>query len=114
MQKVYLVTGNKNKLKELKKILRGDLPLELKSLEIEEIQSLDIYDVARKKAKKAYELINKPVVIEDVSFYFDLWKNFPGPLIKWFTKSMTPQDLYNLIKSKKKKSAKAVCVVWPF
>ncbi|MBA7646400.1 dITP/XTP pyrophosphatase [subsurface metagenome] len=79
---VYLITGNKDKLREAEQILG----IEQKSikLELDEIQGLDSDIIAEHKARQAWEQIKKPLVIWDQSLYINCLNDFPGPLIKWF------------------------------
>lgn len=79
------VTGNKNKLLEAKAIIPT-----IKSINIDlpEIQALDAKEVVEDKARRAYERVEQPVVVEDVSLVISSWNGFPGALIKWVIKSM--------------------------
>ncbi|MCA9381552.1 IMP dehydrogenase [Candidatus Dojkabacteria bacterium] len=62
-----VATGNKNKLKEIERILTGYIIIG-KDLKMDEIQSLDSKKVAEAKAIAAWEKNNfNPILIEDVS-----------------------------------------------
>lgn len=84
---LYLVTGNKDKLREAKQILN----IELKNidLDIDEIQELDPERVADHKVKQAYAVVQKPLFVWDQSIHISCLNGFPGPLIKWFWISVT-------------------------
>lgn len=82
---IVFVTGNKAKVKEAEKIL--NIPLEIKDIDLDEIQDLDLEKIALHKVNQAYELVKAPVIIDDVSVEIDAWKGFPGPLIKWMLKA---------------------------
>ena len=81
MKKLYFVTGNKNKVAEAQRIL--DIPIEIADIDIEEIQSLDSEKVVRRKAEDAFNILGKPLFVEDVSAEVNAWNGFPGPLIKF-------------------------------
>jgi non-canonical purine NTP pyrophosphatase (RdgB/HAM1 family) len=81
--KLIFVTGSEKKLKEVKKIL-SDIELVNKNLEIPEIQSFDLKEIAKDKAKKAYEILKEPVLVEDTAFYIEALNGLPGPFIKYF------------------------------
>src|SRR3989344_9253219 len=80
-----IVSTNKGKVREAQHIL--GFPLEQIDLELDEIQSLDIEEIARKKAEEAFRIIKKPLIVDDVGLYLNVWKGFPGPLTKFLEKS---------------------------
>jgi XTP/dITP diphosphohydrolase len=80
------VTSNVNKVKEFEKIL--GIKLENKSLELDEIQSTDVSEVTLHKVKQAYELLKKPVIVEDTGLYIDDINGFPGALIKFYMRDV--------------------------
>lgn len=80
------VTGNKNKLREAQEILGSDL--ENIDIDLPEIQEIDSNLIVKDKARRAYDEIGKPVIIEDTGLYFDAMNGFPGALIKWVMKTV--------------------------
>jgi non-canonical purine NTP pyrophosphatase (RdgB/HAM1 family) len=91
---ITFVTGNPAKAKYLSDYLH--IQVDRFSLDLPEIQSLDLEEIVLAKAKTAYEMIEKPVLVEDVSLTFHALGNLPGPLIKWFLKSLGNQGLAEL------------------
>jgi non-canonical purine NTP pyrophosphatase (RdgB/HAM1 family) len=81
INKLVLVSGNKNKAQEVKRILK--IPIEIINLDIDEIQSMDPQKITLHKLEEAYNIVGKPLIVDDVSFEVDIWNGFPGPLIKW-------------------------------
>ena len=79
---IYLITGNKNKLREAEQIL--GIKLKNVDLDLDEIQECNSEKIAEYKAKQAWKLIKKPLFVWDQSLYIHCLNNFPGPLIKWF------------------------------
>lgn len=84
---IYLVTGNKNKLQQVKKFLKLDF--KHIDLDLDEIQSLDTSKVAEHKVKQAYLAIGAPVFVFDTSVEIGCLNGFPGPLIKWFYQALS-------------------------
>lgn len=76
------ITGNQNKADYLAKTL--GIELEHQKLELDEIQSADPYAVIEHKVRQAYGIIQKPVLVEDVSLAFTALHGLPGPFIKFF------------------------------
>jgi XTP/dITP diphosphohydrolase len=93
---VYLVTGNKNKLKEAEEIL--GIKLNNVNIDLDEIQELDSDKIAEHKAKHAWIEVKKPLVIWDQSLYISCLNDFPGPLIKWFWNSVTLKKICEIAK----------------
>lgn len=103
MKSITFITGNENKLKEVKRYLK--VPIEHQKLDLIEIQSLDVYEVVEAKVKEAYKILQKPVFVEDVSFILPALGNFPGPLVKWFMQELENEGISNLMKHYEDKSA---------
>lgn len=79
---VAFVTSDERKMTRLQQYV--NIPLEHVSLDLPEIQSLDRLEVVLEKAKAAYALLNRPVLVEDIAVTFQALGNLPGTLIKWF------------------------------
>jgi inosine triphosphate pyrophosphatase len=88
MKTITLVTGNPNKLKELKAIAPAGLALASKEIDLPEIQSLDLRKIVEAKVKAAYEIVQGPVIIEDVSAGLDDFGGLPGPFYKFFREKL--------------------------
>ncbi|MFH1225840.1 MAG: RdgB/HAM1 family non-canonical purine NTP pyrophosphatase [bacterium] len=103
MKKIFVITGNQGKAREIAAIT--GLEVEAKELDIPEIQSLSVEEVAKKKAKVAYETIRQPVLVDDTGMSIDALNGLPGALIVWFLDSLGPQGVLDLIKNKENRKA---------
>ena len=83
MKSLVFVTENKHKLNIARKKL-SDFKIEHVDFTIPEIQSMDPREIVRHKLTVAYEKVQKPCFVWDVSFGLNCLNGFPGPLIKWF------------------------------
>jgi len=83
---VVYVTGNVGKARYFSKII--DLDIEHHDADTEEIQSLDLEEIAINKAKQAYAQLKRPVIVEDTSLTLKSMGPLPGPFIKWFEVGM--------------------------
>jgi len=102
------ITGNKNKLVEVKAILGDTVDLRSQSLDLVEIQGT-IEEVSTDKCRRAAETVNGPVLVEDTSLCFNALKGLPGPYIKWFMEAIGHEGLNKLLAAYPDKSAQAVC-----
>lgn len=91
IKRLVLVSGNKAKTGEVERIL--GIPIETLSVEIDEIQSMDPEKITLHKLNQAYDIVKKPVIVDDVSFEVEVWNGFPGPLIKWLLESKNDPSL---------------------
>lgn len=65
--------------------------------DVDEIQSLDLEEIAKKKVHAVYAALNTPVVVDDTGFYLEHWKGLPGPFIKYFEKDFPQEALIKLL-----------------
>ncbi|KAH9819681.1 inosine triphosphate pyrophosphatase-like protein [Melampsora americana] len=113
-KKLVFVTGNKNKLKEVEKILNDEslnqTKIEITSMDLDvpEVQG-STQDVAREKVKAASLILNGPCITEDTALCFKAMGGLPGPYIKWFLKSLGLEGLVKMISGFESKEAIAIC-----
>jgi XTP/dITP diphosphohydrolase len=93
---ICFATSNLHKLEEAEKIL--GFPLKQASIDIPEIQSLDVKKVAEDKARKAYEILKRPVIAEDTGLYLKGWGGFPGAFVAWVVNTMGVEKFCNMAK----------------
>ncbi|MFA5310081.1 MAG: RdgB/HAM1 family non-canonical purine NTP pyrophosphatase [Candidatus Paceibacterota bacterium] len=106
---MIFATGNHQKLKEFEEIL--GIKLNHSDLDLDEIQSIEVEEVAEHKAKQAYEILKEPVIVEDTGLYFEELNGMPGAFIKFFIKKLTLDKVCSLIKENRK--AKAItCIAY--
>lgn len=107
-KEIIFVTGNKYKFQVAQKSLRGgDLRLVQKKLEIPEIQSESVEEIAMFSARWAADRLKKPVVVSDGGCYIEALNGFPGPFIKYINKWLTANGLLSLMRNEKNRQ-----VVW--
>ncbi len=95
MNKLTFITGNEMKAKQLSEHFH--FPVDHMKLDLPEIQSLDLEEIVRDKARRAYAVVGSPVLVEDVSFTLRALGALPGPLIKWFLQSIKNEGICRLL-----------------
>jgi non-canonical purine NTP pyrophosphatase (RdgB/HAM1 family) len=108
MTNVTFITGNQNKADYLSKYL--GYPVDHMKLDLDEIQSIDLNEIVKHKVKQAYELIKKPVIVEDVALEFDALGGLPGPFIKFFVEKVPFEVICSMIGKKLTRKATAKCI----
>lgn len=99
------VTGNLAKAKYLADYFH--IPVVHRKLDLPEIQSLDLRAIVEDKARRAYEAVLAPVLVEDTSLTFHAFKALPGPLIKWHLETLGNEGLCQLLNGHQDRSAHA-------
>jgi non-canonical purine NTP pyrophosphatase (RdgB/HAM1 family) len=102
------VTSSENKHREAQAIL--GLDLERVALDLTEPQGLDVVAVARTKAHLAYEILRRPVLVEDTSLELAALGGFPGPLIRWLLESAGVAAIPRMLDAFPTRAARARCV----
>jgi len=92
---LYFITGNKNKFSEARSIM-GDI--EQCDIDLPEIQDIDARNIIKAKLQEAFKHREGEFIVEDTSLYMDCLNGLPGPLIKWFLKTIGNEGLSELAK----------------
>lgn len=89
---LYFITGSANKLAEVQAILADVQQLDI---DLPEIQELDPHKIIEAKLNEAFKHHQGEFIVEDTSLFFVGLNGLPGPLIKWFMKTI---GIYGLAK----------------
>ena len=97
---LLFVSSNIHKFREVKKILNSfQINIQFFKLNLEEIQSNSIKEIAIKKAQDAFSKCKKPLIIEDDGLHIDSLYGFPGPYSSYVQKTIGNQGIINLMKA---------------
>lgn len=99
------ITGNANKAKYLSMWLGVDVMHH--KVDLDEIQSLNSRTVVEHKARQAYSILKKPVLVEDVGLSFEAMGSLPGTLIKWFVEEIGMDGLCKMVNGLDNRAARA-------
>jgi inosine triphosphate pyrophosphatase len=108
--KLTFVTGNENKLSEVRSILGDKVELVAEKLDLPELQGECAQDIAREKCREAMRRLGRAVLVEDTCLCFNAMAGLPGPYIKWFLKSLGHEGLNKMLLGFEDKSAYALCI----
>ena len=77
--KPVLVTQNSHKIRELAPLFEDNgVSFDTTDLEKLEIRSDDVEVIARAAAVHAFEVLNRPVIVDDTGLYLSALNGFPG------------------------------------
>lgn len=109
-KKLLFITGNENKLREARQILKG-FDIESRDVDVPEIQEVNEQVIVEEKVRQALKLLDCEVFVEDTSLCFDAFNGLPGPLVKWFLKTVGRRGLVDMLAAFDNKAAYAKCYV---
>ena len=109
---ITFVTSSEHKHREVQAILGVDL--ERVALDLPEPQGLDVVAVARTKAHLAFDMLRRPVLVEDTSLELAALGGFPGPLIRWLLEAAGVAAIPRLLDGFPTRAAHARCAALIF
>lgn len=107
-RRAALVTGNPSKLAEARRLFPD---LESVPIDLPEIQSLDLREVLRHKARAAAERVDRPVIVEETGLELAALGGFPGPLVKWMLEAIGPEGIARVVSHEGDRRATARCAL---
>jgi inosine triphosphate pyrophosphatase len=105
---ISFATSNPGKFREAERVLPG---LRLLSIDLPEPQGLDTQKITAAKLNHVLAEGLSEVLVEDVALHFEGLNGLPGPLVKWFLKSLKAQGLYQIAERSGNLNAEVVAVV---
>ena len=76
---VTFASTNQNKYREVQSILSAhNINVDFAQINLVEIQSESLEEIAREKAKNAFSQVGRPVIVEDDGLFIDALGGFPG------------------------------------
>jgi len=112
--KIYFATGNQGKIEEMKPLFEErEVEIEQVDVDVPEIDTMDVEDVARRKAWDSY---NKAVekgfiseddtlIVEDTGFYVESLGGFPGAEAAYFSRRAGVGKLLPLLEDEENRKA---------
>ncbi len=98
MNTVYFATSNQEKMLIAQSVCsKFDVKVEQARVDIDEIQGEDPVVIVKDKARRAYEVLSKPVVVSDDSWDIPALGGFPGPYMKSINHWFKPDDFLRLM-----------------
>lgn len=84
-----------DKLRQVEHFL--GMKLDHHKLDLDEVQDIDPPRVLEHKAKEAYRILGKPVLVEDTSLTFTAMGRLPGPFIKFFVHELSMDGICKMM-----------------
>jgi XTP/dITP diphosphohydrolase len=111
MKRIVVVTSNSKKAREIETLIGA--PVESACLDIKEIQSLSVGEVAREKAFAAHRALGLPVIVDDTGMNIATLGGLPGALVHWFLDTIGPQGILRLMRdSEDRRASVTTCIAY--
>ena len=107
MQKeIVFITGNKGKIETAESYFSkvSNLKLSHIAMDLIEPQLDSVIDVAKYKAKQAFDIVKKPVFVCDAGFSIDELDGFPGAYAKYFNETIGNDGYLRLMNGKENRN----------
>jgi non-canonical purine NTP pyrophosphatase (RdgB/HAM1 family) len=102
---IALVTGNIDKLRDCQAACRAfGIEVEQLDLPVEEIQSHEPERIITHKAKQAYKLARRPVVVQDTFWNILALRGFPGAYMRYVSEWLRAEDFLALMAGKRERT----------
>lgn len=98
LSELYFASSNKHKYQEAKKILKSfGISINFFKIELEEIQSNSLSEIALKKSIQAFQKLKKPVIVEDDGLFINSLGGFPGPYSSYVFNTIGNKGILRLL-----------------
>ena len=112
LSELFFVSSNENKFQEAERILSNlGVKINFSKTTLEEIQSSSLSEIAEQKVISAYELVQKPVIIEDDGLFIDSLNGFPGPYSSYVYDTIGNKGIMNLLENSEFRDAEFVSII---
>lgn len=85
--------------------------MEAVTIDLPELQSLDLHEVLRAKGEAAWQRVRRPLVVEETGLELAALNGFPGPLVKWMLQAIGSEGIAQLAQRAGDTRATARCLL---
>lgn len=106
MATITFASSNQNKYLEVQSILSTqNISVDFSQIDLIELQSDSLEEIAREKAKAAFAKLRRPVVVEDDGLFIESLGGFPGQYSSFVFKTIGNDGILKLLSGSAKRSA---------
>jgi XTP/dITP diphosphohydrolase len=100
-----VVTSNPHKAKEVAAFFRGEVVVEHVNLECPEFRHSDVGEIAKEKARFAYDQLERPLIVDDTAFSVKALRGFPGPYAAYVLDTIGYRGILRLLEGVEERDA---------
>jgi len=102
---ITVVTGNAGKAKEVAAFFVGITEVEHVSLDLVEPQASTLEEIAISKVKQAYDIVQRPVIVDDTGLFIADLDGFPGVYAAYVQSTLGNKGILKLMQGSKNRTA---------
>ena len=103
--RLAVVTSNPHKAKEVASFFEGELEIEHVDFECPEFRHSDVGEIARGKARFAWDHLACPLIVDDTAFSVKALKGFPGPYAAYVLDTLGYRGILRLLEGMEDREA---------
>jgi XTP/dITP diphosphohydrolase len=103
--RLAVVTSNPHKAREVAAYFEGELEVEHVNLECPEFRHSDVGEIARGKARYAFDRLRRPLIVDDTAFSVKALGGFPGPYAAYVLDTIGFQGILRLLEGVEERGA---------
>lgn len=112
LRQVVFASTNQNKFREVGSILAPHgIKTEFAQVELTEVQSDSIEEIAKEKATSAFDLVSRPVIVEDDGLFINALAGFPGQYSSYVFKTLGNAGILKLLSNTDNRSAYFISLI---
>lgn len=104
--KITVVTSNANKAAEVAAFFQGVVEVGHIPLDMPEIRSDDVGEIAHSKAQYAYEQLKTPLIVDDTGLSIDALNSFPGPYAAYVQHTLGNAGILKMMEGERDRAAR--------
>ena len=109
---LFFASSNSHEFEEVQRIFsKIGLNINHSKVDLEEIQSDSLSEIARRKALDAFSKVGKPVIIEDDGLFINSLGGFPGPYSSYVYDTIGNKGIIQLLQNYEHRNAKFVAII---
>lgn len=98
MKEILFVTSNKGKIASLQKRLdESKFKITQIELDLTKLQGDSAKDISLEKAKAAFKMVGKPLIVQESFFHIRILNGFPGTYIKYALKTIKLEGILKIL-----------------
>ncbi|TAJ45640.1 RdgB/HAM1 family non-canonical purine NTP pyrophosphatase [Methanofollis fontis] len=103
--RIAVVTSNPHKAAEVAAYFAGVAEVEHVRMDIPEYRDNEVANIAREKARYAFEHLGRPCIVDDTAFSIDHLNGFPGPYAAYVLETIGIAGILRLMEGVEDRSA---------
>jgi XTP/dITP diphosphohydrolase len=111
---MYFASSNINKYSEISTLIlarENSIPVKFRKMELKEIQSDSLLEVAENKVMQAFKITQKEIFVEDDGLFIEALNDFPGVYSSYVNNTIGNTGILDLLRNKLNRNARFKSII---